>query len=102
MTSLDHIVSSGEAPGVESEREIREPTETVAKLKGKEPMTRVMKKGKSGIPRTPEMICRQRLAKSAMSPFQGKRLQRTFKTEYGRRGKKRASRRCVKRSSDAA
>jgi len=54
-TSFDQILSPSGVEGSEAARATRFPIETVAKLKGKDPMSRVMKKGPSGRRSTPEI-----------------------------------------------
>lgn len=59
-TSFDQILSPRGVEGSEAARATRLPIETVAKLKGKDPMSNVMKKGLSGRRRTPEMTYKRR------------------------------------------
>ena len=58
-TSFDQILSPRGVDGSEAASATRFPIETVAKLKGKEPINRVIKNGLSGSRRTPEITCKQ-------------------------------------------
>jgi len=60
-TSLDQILSPRGVEGSEAAKATRFPIETVAKLKGKEPIKRVMKNGLRGNRRTPEMTCENQI-----------------------------------------
>lgn len=56
-TGKDQILFPMEVDGSEAARATSSPMETVAKLKGKDPRIRVMKKRGMGRPRTPDITC---------------------------------------------
>lgn len=79
-TSFDQILSPRGVDGSEAAKATRFPIETVAKLKGKDPMRRVMKNGLRGRRRTPEMTYGKEI-KSALFEGQGSQV-KTY-VEYG-------------------